>query len=426
MPETDHDPSTVLVDRALEELCRGGMVLVVDDEDRENEGDLVMAAEHATSDALAFMIRHTSGVLYVGIDGARVDELALPPMVARGDDPRETAFTVSVDLKEGTTTGISAADRARTIRALADPSTRPEDLSRPGHVFPLRARDGGVLQRTGHTESAVDLCRLAGLAPAGVLAEVANDDGTMARRPDLERFAQRHGLVSITVADLVRHRLRTEALVVREAVGRVPTRHGEFDAVAYRSVIDGVEHMALVRGPVTARPDPLVRVHSECLTGDVFGSLRCDCGDQLDAALAQISAAGCGAIVYLRGHEGRGIGLSHKLRAYKLQDEGLDTVEANTALGLPVDARDYAVGSHILRDLGVGSLRLMTNNPAKQAGLADYGVAISGREPLVVAVTTENVRYLTAKHTRMDHDLGRAVATPAAPALSVFQAQEVG
>ena len=272
MAEADRDPSTALVERALDELRRGRMVLVVDDEDRENEGDLIMAAEHATPAALAFLIRHTSGVVCVGLDGGRLDDLALPPMVARGDDPRGTAFTVSVDLKHGTTTGISAADRARTIRALADPGTRPDELSRPGHVFPLRARDGGVLRRPGHTESAVDLCRLAGLAPAGVLAEVTNDDGTMARRPDLELFAQRHGLVSLTVADLVRHRLRTEALVVREAVGRMPTAHGEFDAVAYRSTLDGVEHVALVRGPVAARPDVLVRVHSECLTGDVFGS----------------------------------------------------------------------------------------------------------------------------------------------------------
>ena len=322
MAEADRDPSTALVERALDELRRGRMVLVVDDEDRETEGDLIMAAEHATPAALAFLVRHTSGVVCVGLDGGRLDDLALPPMVARGDDPRGTAFTVSVDLKHGTTTGISAADRARTIRALADPGTRPDELSRPGHVFPLRARDGGVLRRPGHTESAVDLCRLAGLAPAGVLAEVTNDDGTIARRPDLELFAQRHGLVSLTVADLVRHRLRTEAQIVREAVGRMPTTHGEFDAVAYRSTLDGVEHVALVRGPVAARPDVLVRVHSECLTGDVFGSRRCDCGDQLDAALAKISAAGCGVLVYLRGHEGRGIGLSHKLQAYALQDEG--------------------------------------------------------------------------------------------------------
>jgi 3,4-dihydroxy 2-butanone 4-phosphate synthase/GTP cyclohydrolase II len=399
------------VDAALAELRRGRMVLVVDDEDRENEGDLIMAAELATPESIGFMIRHTSGLLCVGIEERRADQLGLPLMVTEGDDPRGTAFTVSVDLKHATTTGVSGADRAATIRALVDPATRPGDLSRPGHVFPLRAREGGVLRRAGHTESAVDLCRLAGLRAAGVLAEVTNDDGTMARRPQLAAFAAEHGLVSITVADLVRHRRRTESLVRREAAGRVPGRHGEFTAVAYRCLIDGGEHVALVLGEVSQPADPqdddpvLVRVHSECLTGDAFGSRRCDCGEQLDAALHKISLAGRGVVVYLRGHEGRGIGLSHKLRAYTLQDSGLDTVDANLALGLPVDSREYGIGAQILRDLGVRRIRLMTNNPAKYRGLAGHGVRIVGREPLIVPPNPDNISYLTAKRSRLDHAL---------------------
>lgn len=406
---------------ALVELRRGRMVLVVDDEDRENEGDLVAAAELATPETLAFMIRHTSGLICVGVEGARADELDLPLMVTDSDDPRGTAFTVSVDLKGVTSTGVSAADRAATIRALVDPATRPGDLSRPGHVFPLRARAGGVLRRAGHTESAVDLCRLAGLFPAGVLSEVTNDDGTMARRPELARFAAEHGLVTVTVADIVRHRRRTEALVRREASGRVPSEHGEFTAITYRSLVDDGEHVALVLGAVHQAGDVgsedavPVRVHSECLTGDVFGSRRCDCGEQLDAAMARIGEAGRGVVVYLRGHEGRGIGLSHKLRAYTLQDAGLDTVDANLVQGLPVDSREYGVGAQILRDLGVRQIRLMTNNPAKYRGLAGHGIRILGREPLVVAPNPDNISYLTTKRTRMDHEFGGAVR-PSAPA----------
>ncbi|MFD9666307.1 bifunctional 3,4-dihydroxy-2-butanone-4-phosphate synthase/GTP cyclohydrolase II [Rhodococcus sp. NPDC059968] len=410
--DPDEARSYRAVETALSELRGGRMVLVVDDADRENEGDLIMAAELATPETIAFMIRHTSGLLCVGIPNARADELRLPLMVTDSDDPRGTAFTVSVDLKADTTTGVSAADRTLTIRALVDPATQPEHLSRPGHVFPLRAREGGVLRRAGHTESAVDLCRIAGLHPVGVLSEVTNDDGTMARRPELAQFASEHGLATIEVADIVRYRLRTETLVRREAQGRVPSDHGEFTAITYRSLNDGGEHVALVLGDVdqsksTADSGPVpVRVHSECLTGDVFDSLRCDCGQQLSLAMNKIREAGRGVVVYLRGHEGRGIGLSHKLRAYNLQDAGLDTVDANLAQGLPVDSRHYGIGAQILRDIGVRTIRLMTNNPAKYRGLTGYGVHIAAREPLVVAPNPENISYLTTKRTRLDHQLG--------------------
>jgi 3,4-dihydroxy 2-butanone 4-phosphate synthase/GTP cyclohydrolase II len=407
----DEPPGTGGVGAALAELRRGRMVLVVDDEDRENEGDLVMAAEYATPEMLAFMIRHTSGLICVAVEPGRAETLRLPPMTEESDDPRGTAFTVSVDLKGETTTGVSAADRSATIRALADPGTRPEHLSRPGHVFPLVARDGGVLRRAGHTESAVDLCRLAGLIPAGVLSEVTSDDGTMARRPALATFAAEHGLVSITVAELVEHRRATESLVRREAAGRIPGDHGDFVAVSYREVGSDQEHVALVTGEVNQAADPggsdpvLVRVHSECLTGDVFGSRRCDCGEQLDQAMRRIGEAGRGVVVYLRGHEGRGIGLSHKLRAYSLQDTGLDTVDANLAQGLPVDSREYGVGAQILRELGVREITLMTNNPAKYRGLAGHGIRITGRVPLVTQPNPDNVTYLTTKRTRLGHTL---------------------
>ncbi len=397
------------IEAAVEAVKQGRFVLVVDDEDRENEGDLIIAAEHVDSDAMAFMIRHTSGLICVGMDGDRLDALRLPPMVMASDDPRGTAFTVSVDLKSGTSTGISAGDRALTARALADPAIGPDAFSRPGHLFPLRARPGGVLKRAGHTEAAVDLCRLAGLQPAGVLAEVTNDDGTMARLPQLRNFAVEHDLVMITVADIVRYRMRDEALVRRTASARIPTDHGEFTAVTYTSVLDGVEHVALVHGEVAGTDDVLVRVHSECLTGDVFGSRRCDCGDQLQGAMAEIGAAGRGVIVYLRGHEGRGIGLQHKLRAYQLQDTGLDTVDANLALGLPVDTREYGIGAQILRDQGVTSIRLMTNNPAKYRGLLGYGVTISERVPLQVSLHPDNAAYLRAKAARLDHQLDLTV-----------------
>lgn len=398
------------VESAVVAMAAGQMVVVADDEDRENEGDLIMAAEFATPENIAFMIRYTSGLLCVGVPPERADSLNLPQMVDGGDDPRGTAFTVSVDVRHGTTTGISSEDRAATARAIADPSTVPGDLIRPGHVFPLRARPGGVLQRAGHTESAVDLCRLAGLEPAGVLAEITNDDGTMARMPDLERFASEHGLVLLSVADLVRYRRTCETLVQRGATSRVPTEFGDFQATSFRSTVDGREHLALVLGEVDqshAEPHAdvpvLVRVHSECLTGDVFGSRRCDCGEQLRAALANIATVGRGAVVYLRGHEGRGIGLSHKLRAYALQDTGLDTVDANLAQGLPIDSRDYGIGAQILRLLGISTVRLMSNNPAKYRGLSGHGVFIVDRMPLLVTPNHDNVQYLKTKRDRMDH-----------------------
>ncbi len=391
------------IERAIDAVRRGELVVVVDDEDRENEGDLIMAAEMVTAESMAFMIRHTSGVICMPVEGERLDELQLPLMVSDNTESQRTAFTVSVDARAGTSTGISAADRAVTVRALLDPSTRPEDLARPGHVFPLRYRDGGVLKRAGHTEAAVDLARLAGLSPAGVLAEIVNDDGTMKRLGDLEAFAAEHDLVMVSIADLIRHRHRREKLVRRVSDAQIPTRHGAFHAVVFESVLDGVEHMAFVKGEVAGASDVLVRVHSECLTGDVFGSMRCDCGAQLDAALEAIAEQGEGILVYLRGHEGRGIGLGHKLRAYTLQDKGRDTVEANVELGFPVDSREYGIGSQILVDLGVTTMRLMTNNPAKYGGLEGYGLEIVERVPLRVRPNLENIRYLRTKQEKLGH-----------------------
>jgi 3,4-dihydroxy 2-butanone 4-phosphate synthase/GTP cyclohydrolase II len=399
--------SNARVVAAFEQLRLGRGVIVSDDSDRENEGDLIYAAEHMTAESMAFIIRHSSGLVCVGMDGARLDELELPQMVEAATDPRGTAFTLSVDLLDVTTTGISAADRAATVRALARPDVASDRFSKPGHVFPLRARPGGVLQRAGHTEAAVDLCRIAGLQPAGVLAEITNPDGTMARMPELITFARHHQMLLLSVADLVAYRMSRESIVTRTASARVPTAHGVFTANAYRSDVDGVEHVAFVLGDPSGMSDVLVRVHSECLTGDVLGSRRCDCGEQLDLALAEIGRAGTGVLVYLRGHEGRGIGLSHKLRAYTLQDEqGLDTVDANLALGLPVDSREYGVGAQVLRDVGVTSVRLMTNNPAKFTGLTDYGITITGRVPLYVSPNSENVAYLSTKAARMAHELG--------------------
>ena len=398
------------VEAAIAELKLGRMVLVVDETDRENEGDLILAAEFATPEAMAFMIRHSSGIVCVAVTEEHADRLRLPLMVSDADDPRGTAFTVSIDLKVGTTTGVSADDRSATIRALSSPEVDGSHFSRPGHVFPLRARKGGVLRRGGHTESAVDLCALAGLFPAGVLCEVTNDDGTMARRDDIAAFARRHQLVTLEVADIVRYRLRTETLVRREAQGRIPTPFGEFTAFTYKSDVDQSEHVALVLGDVEQgdldTESVLVRVHSECLTGDVFSSLRCDCGEQLALAMQRIAEEGRGVVVYLRGHEGRGIGLSHKLRAYNLQDTGVDTVDANLAQGLPVDSRQYGIGAQILRDLGVRSVRLMTNSPSKFRGLLGYGLNVVGRERLTVEPNAENVNYLHTKRTRMQHDLG--------------------
>ncbi len=391
------------IEPAVAAIARGELVVVVDDADRENEGDLIMAADKITPEAMGFMVRHTSGVICMPMVGERCDELQLPLMVSNNTEQHRTAFTVSVDARIGTTTGISAADRATTVRTLIDPQTRPDDLARPGHIFPLRYRDGGVLKRAGHTEAAVDLARLAGLNPAGVLAEVVNDDGTMARFPELEVFAEEHGLLMISIADLVRHRRRREKLVKRVAEARIPTKHGDFTAYVFGSLLDDVEHIAFVRGEVAGKQNVLVRVHSECLTGDVFGSLRCDCGVQLDTALAQVAAEGEGIVVYLRGHEGRGIGLGHKMRAYRLQEEGRDTVEANEDLGLPIDSREYGIGAQILVDLGVTTMRLMTNNPAKYGGLDGFGLEIVDRVPLATVPTAENIAYLRAKQQKMGH-----------------------
>ena len=391
------------IERAIADIAAGRPVIVVDDEDRENEGDLIFAAEHATPELLAFMVRYTSGYICAPLTEEEADRLDLPPMFHTNQDRRGTAYAVTVDAREGVSTGISAADRARTIRLLASPDTKPADLSRPGHVVPLRAKAGGVLRRPGHTEAAIDLAVLAGLRPAGVLCEMVNDDGTMQRRPDLEKFALEHDLVLISIADLVAYRRRHERQVERVVETRLPTEHGDFTAVGYRARVDGAEHVALVYGDLGDGEDVLVRVHSECLTGDVFGSVRCDCGPQLDAALERVAAAGRGVVLYMRGHEGRGIGLLHKLQAYQLQDRGFDTVDANLELGLPADARDYGTGAQILYDLGVRSMRLLTNNPAKRAGLEGYGLTVSGREALPVRLHPENVRYLRTKRDRMGH-----------------------
>lgn len=396
------------IENAIDAIGRGEMVIVVDDADRENEGDLILAAERITPEAMGFMIRHTSGVICMPLEGERLDELQLPLMVANNTEVQRTAFTVSVDARNGTTTGISAADRAATVKSLLDPATRPEDLARPGHIFPLRYREGGVLKRAGHTEAAVDLARLAGCYPAGVLAEVTNDDGTMARLPQLEAFAAKHGIQLISIADLIRYRRHREKLVRRVSEARIPTRHGDFTGYVFHSLLDGVEHLAFVRGEVAGEQNVLVRVHSECLTGDVFGSMRCDCGVQLDLALERVAQEEQGAVVYLRGHEGRGIGLGHKIRAYSLQDEGRDTVEANVELGFPPDSREYGIGSQILVDLGISTMRLMTNNPAKYGGLDGYGLEIVERVPLHALPNDENIAYLRTKQQKLGHmlDLG--------------------
>ncbi|GII76810.1 riboflavin biosynthesis protein RibBA [Sphaerisporangium rufum] len=393
------------VERAIADIKAGRPVVVVDDENRENEGDIIFAASRATPELLAFTIRHTSGVICVPMLGADLDRLGLPLMVHQNRERLRTAYTISVDARDGVTTGISAADRARTIRTLADSATEPYELVRPGHVFPLRYEEGGVLARRGHTEAAIDLARLAGLTPAGVLAEVVNDDGTMARLPELRAFCDEHDLALITIEQLVDHRRRTERTVMRVAVTEIPNRYGVWRAYGFAGGIDGGEHLALVYGDLGDGEDVLTRVHSECLTGDVLGSLRCDCGTQLDHAMRAVAAAGRGVIVYLRGHEGRGIGLLAKLRAYHLQDHGSDTVDANLELGLPVDAREFSNAGQMLADLGVRSVRLLTNNPAKLRGLDGYGIKVLGREPMPVAANEHNMRYLAAKRDRLGHQI---------------------
>ena len=391
------------IEQALDQLRAGRPIVVIDDEDRENEGDLIFAASLATPELTAFMIRHTSGYICVGMTGGDLDRLDLPPMAAVNEDRRGTAYAVTVDAKDVETTGISAKDRARTIKVLADSATEPWELTRPGHVVPLRAVEGGVLRRAGHTEAAVDLTRLAGLHPAGALCEMVNDDGTMMNAAQCREFADGHGLVLVSIADLIRYRRKGESHVAQIVEVPLPTEFGDFRAVAYRSDIDGSEHIAMIVGDIGNGENVLVRVHSECLTGDVFGSQRCDCGPQLHAAMRQVAAEGRGVVLYVRGHEGRGIGLLDKLRAYALQDQGRDTVDANVELGLPVDARDYGTGAQILVDLGVRSMRLLTNNPAKRAGLEGYGLSIAERVPLVIDANEHNASYLDTKAERMGH-----------------------
>ncbi|TLM80326.1 MAG: bifunctional 3,4-dihydroxy-2-butanone-4-phosphate synthase/GTP cyclohydrolase II [Actinobacteria bacterium] len=381
------------------------MVIVTDDESRENEGDFVMAAEKVTPEAVNFMATHGRGLICMPLTGERLDYLRIPPMTQMNTSAQGTAFHVSIGAKGRITTGISAADRAETVLAAIDPATAPEDIAMPGHVFPLRARPGGVLERAGHTEASVDLARLAGLKPAGVICEIMNADGTMARRPQLEEIAAGHGLGIVTVADLIRYRRRTEALVERVSTVRLPTAFGEFTAHGYRSSLDEAVHVALVAGDVAGGDPVLVRVHSECLTGDVFHSLRCDCGAQLDEAMRRVQAEGRGVVLYMVGHEGRGIGLANKLLAYELQERGHDTVEANEALGFPADLRDYGIGAQILADLGVCRMRLMTNNPRKIAGLEGYGLEITEQVPLEVPPCPENYAYLRTKREKMEHRL---------------------
>jgi 3,4-dihydroxy 2-butanone 4-phosphate synthase/GTP cyclohydrolase II len=392
------------VERAIKDIAEGRPVVVVDDENRENEGDIIFAASAATPELLTFMIRYTSGVICAPLPGQDLDRLQLPLMTSQNTEYMRTAFTVSVDARRGTTTGISAADRAATIAALVNPETVAADLVRPGHIFPLRYAEGGVLRRAGHTEAAVDLARLAGLPAAGVLAEVVNDDGTMARLPQLREFADAHGLALISIEQLIEYRRRTEQLLSRQAHTQIPNMHGLWQAFGYRHEIDGTEYMALALGDV-ASDGVLTRLHSECLTGDVFGSQRCDCGAQLEASMAAIAAEGRGVVLYLRGHEGRGVGLLGKLRAYELQDAGADTVDANLHLGMPVDSREYSAGAQMLADLGVRSARLLTNNPAKVSGLTRCGVDVTERVQLPPAITPYNLRYLTTKRDRLGHDL---------------------
>ncbi len=404
--QDDVDRSTfATIDEAVQDIRDGKIVIVVDDADRENEGDFIMAAEMATPERLNFMVTNGRGIVCMPVTAQRLDELRIPLMVSKNNESHGTAFAVSIDIKGRTTTGTSAFDRAATVRAIADPELVPGDIRMPGHVFPLMAQEGGVLRRAGHTEATVDLARLAGLYPAGVLCEVLHPDGSMARLPELVRVAQRHGLKIISIADLIEYRRHREQLVRRTAEAVIPTEHGDFTAYTYESLIDGHVHLALVLGEIGDGEEVLVRVHSECLTGDVFGSLRCDCGDQLQRAVERIGQEGRGVVLYIRGHEGRAIGLTHKFRAYRLQEQGRDTVEANVELGFPADPRDYGIGAQVLGDLGVRTMRLLTNNPSKRAGLEGYGLSILERVPLETRPNPRNIEYLRTKREKMGHIL---------------------
>ena len=392
------------IEEAIDAIRAGRMIIVVDDEDRENEGDLTIAAQQITPEAINFMATHGRGLICISMTGQRLDDLEIPLMVDKNTTQFNTAFCVSIEAKHHVSTGISAGDRAATVLAAIDAKTRPQDLSRPGHMFPLRARDGGVMVRAGQTEAAVDLARIAGLYPAGVICEIMNEDGTMARVPELTKFAKKHGLLMVTIADLIQYRMRTERLVRREASAELPTDHGPFRIIAYGNMLDNETHVALVRGDIGDGKDVLVRVHSKCLTGDVFHSARCDCGAQLDTAMARIATEGRGVLLYLN-QEGRGIGLANKIRAYELQDQGLDTVEANERLGFKADQRDYGIGAQILSDLGVKTMRLLTNNPRKFVGLQGYGLAVSEAVPLEIPASDHTRRYLKTKKDKLGHKL---------------------
>lgn len=399
----ENKPKTISVEEALEYVRRGQMIIIVDDEDRENEGDLMVAAEKVTPEIINFMAKYGRGLICLSLTKRRVEELQLPPMVPENTARFGTAFTVSIDAREGVTTGISAYDRAKTILTAIDPKTKPEDLARPGHVFPLEAKEGGVLARAGQTEASVDLARLAGLYPAGVICEVMKEDGTMARMPDLEKFSEEHGIPILTIADLIAYRMRTETLVRKISEADLPTRYGHFRIAVFEDIIHGDHHVVLIKGEISADQPTLVRAHSQCLTGDAFGSLRCDCGDQLHTAMQMIEKEGRGVVLYMLNHEGRGIGLANKIKAYSLQDEGADTVEANCRLGFKPDQRDYGIGAQILAALGIRKIKLITNNPRKFRGLSGYGLEIVERVPLQIPPTEENLEYLKTKKEKLGH-----------------------